>query len=340
MVPTPILGDKLGGDSVLANGEIPDAESIVDQDLDPMYQDEYIIGYQAMINEDWSWGIKGTQRKLNGAIDDMTIDGWIEKTYGYSPSSSLYVLGNPGEDMTVKVDTTGNGDYEMVTIPGDELGYPKASRTYNAIDLNLSRSWADDWMLNVTYTWSQSYGNTEGLVKSDNAQTDAGLTQDFDFPVLMDGSDGYLPNDRRHMFKVFGAYQLTENLTVGANVSIESGRPLNKFGIGSPYGIPDYGDTYYTMNEDGTYSWNPRGSAGRTDWVYRLDLSASYNWEITNDIDVILKANIYNVFNSSASIRKYEYYESGAPGHLDPDYGTTTAYQTPRYVEFSASIKF
>ncbi|QUN06307.1 TonB-dependent receptor [Shewanella yunxiaonensis] len=340
MVPTPILGDKIGGDSVLANGEIPDTETIVDQNLDPMYQDEYIIGYQAMINEDWSWGIKGTQRKLNGAIDDMTIDGWIEKTYGYTPSSSVYVLGNPGEDMTVKVDTTGNGDYEMVTIPGDELGYPKATRTYNAIDLNLSRSWADDWTMNITYTWSQSYGNTEGLVKSDNAQTDAGLTQDFDFPVLMDGADGYLPNDRRHMLKVFGAYQLTENLTVGANVSIESGRPLNKFGIGSPYGIPDYGDTYYTLNEDGTYTWNQRGSAGRTDWVYRLDLSASYNWDITDDVNVILKANVYNVFNSHATIREYEYYEQGDPGQLDPNYGTTTAYQTPRYVEFSASIKF
>ncbi|MDF0534762.1 TonB-dependent receptor [Shewanella sp. A32] len=338
-VPTPILGDQIGSPIVNADGTVPNTDSIVDQNLDPMYQDEYIIGYQAMLSEDWSWGIKFTQRKLNGAIDDMTIDQWIEDTYGYTPSTT-YVLGNPGEDMTVSVDTTGNGDYEMVTIPGDELGYPKAKRTYNAIDLNFSRSWADDWTMTVNYTWSQSYGNTEGLVKSDIAQTDAGLTQDFDFPILMDGADGYLPNDRRHMLKIFGAYNVTENLTVGANVSIESGRPLNKFGIGSPYGIPQYGDTYYTLNEDGTYSWNPRGSAGRTDWVYRLDLSASYNWEITDDFNVLLKANVYNVLNSHASIRKYEFYEEGQPGVLNPDYGATTAYQTPRYVEFSASIKF
>ncbi|QSX33166.1 TonB-dependent receptor [Shewanella avicenniae] len=341
-VPTPILGDKIGGDSVLADGEIPDTQAIVDQELDPMYQDEIIIGYQAMINEDWSWGIKGTQRKLNGAIDDMTISHWTEDKYGCEhPGGGGYVLGNPGKDMTVKLDTDCDGVVDtMETIPGAELLYPEAERTYNAIDLNLARGWSDDWTMNVTYTWSQSYGNTEGLVKSDNAQTDAGLTQDFDFPILMEGADGYLPNDRRHMLKVFGAYALTENLTVGANLSVESGRPRNKFGIGSPSGIPDYGDTYYTMNEDGSYDYNPRGSAGRTDWVYRLDLSASYTWEVAKDLDVILKANVYNVFNSSASIRKYEYFELGDPGQLDEDYGATTAFQTPRYVEFSASVKF
>ncbi|MGE4260883.1 TonB-dependent receptor [Shewanella sp.] len=339
-VPTPILGDQIGPDQVNADGTVPNTDSIVDQSLDPMYQDEYIIGYQAMLTEDWSWGIKATQRKLNGAIDDMTIDHWIKATYGYTPTSNIYVLGNPGEDMTVSVDTTGNGDYEMVTIPGDALGYPKAKRTYNSIDLNFTRSWADDWTMNVNYTWSQSYGNTEGLVKSDNAQTDAGLTQDFDFPVLMEGADGYLPNDRRHMIKVFGAYSVTENFTVGANISVESGRPLNKFGIGSPSGLPSYGDTYYTQNADGTYTMNSRGTAGRTDWVYRVDLSASYNWKITDNLDVLLKANVYNVFNSSASIRKYEFYEQSGPGDLNPYYGATTAYQTPRYVEFSASVKF
>ena len=337
---TPVIGTQIGSDQFLADGSIPDTSSIVDQELDPMYQDEIIIGYQAMLDQNWSWGIKATQRKLNGAIDDMTIDHWIEDTYGYTPSHNIYVLGNPGKDMTVNVDTNGDDNPDtMVTIPGSELGYPEAERTYNAIDLTLARSWSDDWTINFNYTWSQSYGNTEGLVKSDNAQGDAGLTQDFDFLALMDGADGYLPNDRRHMFKVFGSYAITEDFLVGANLSIESGRPLTRFGVDTPYGQPGYGDTYYTLNSDGTYSFNPRGTAGRTDWVYRLDLSASYNLHLTEDLDVLLKANIYNVLNSDATIREVEYYEITA-GEYNPDYGTASGFQTPRYVEFTASVKF
>ncbi|MCG9697473.1 TonB-dependent receptor [Shewanella sp. Isolate11] len=341
IVPTPDLGAQIGGDLSLADGTVPDTSGIVDQELDPMYQDEIIIGYQAMIDDTWSWGIKGTQRKLNGAIDDMTISHWTEAKYGCAhPGGGGYVLGNPGEDMTVKLDTDCDGAVDSVeTIPGNELGYPSAERTYNAVDLTLNRAWTDDWSMSATYTWSQSYGNTEGLVKSDNAQGDAGLTQDFDFPELMDGADGYLPNDRRHMFKLFGAYAITDSLTVGANLSVESGRPLNKFGIGHPVNRPDYGDTYYTLNSDGSYSFNPRGSAGRTDWVYRLDLSASYTMEVS-DLDVVLKANVYNVLNSSATTRQIETFESGDEGMANPDYGTITGYQTPRYVEFSASVKF
>ena len=341
VVPTPILGAQIGSDQVLADGEVPDTQAIVDQELDPMYQDEIIIGYQAMIDESWSWGIKGTQRKLNGAIDDMTISHWTEAKYGCEhPGGGGYVLGNPGQDMTVKLDTDCDHVVDTIkTIPGSELLYPEAERTYNAVDVNLARAWDGDWSMSATYTWSQSYGNTEGLVKSDNAQGDAGITQDFDFPILMVGADGYLPNDRRHMFKVFGTYAITDDFTVGANLSVESGRPLNKFGIGSPVGIPDYGDTYFTQNDDGSYDFNPRGSAGRTDWVYRLDLSASYMLHIS-ELDVLLKANIYNVFNSSATTRRVEYYEQSTPGTFNPDYDTISGYQTPRYVEFSASVKF
>lgn len=79
---------------------------------------------------------------------------------------------------------------------------------------------------------SKSYGNTEGLVKSDIEQDDAGITQDFDFPELMDGAFGDTPNDRRHSFKAYGTYALMDNLLVGANARLTSGRPLNAFGIG------------------------------------------------------------------------------------------------------------
>src|SRR5690606_7930803 len=127
----------------------------------------------------------------------------------------------------------------------------------------LAKAWDEKWSMNASYTWSKSYGNTEGLVKSDIGQDDAGITQDFDFPELMDGAYGSLPNDRRHTFKAYGAYALTEDLTIGANFLLQSGRPTTAFGIGHPNGRPSYGDTFYVTNPDtGDLTLVPRGTFG------------------------------------------------------------------------------
>src|SRR3546814_18237530 len=40
----------------------------------------------------------------------------------------------------------------------------------------------------------------------------------FDFPSLMLGSYGYLPNDRRHQFKAFGSYKVFDWMQLGATV--------------------------------------------------------------------------------------------------------------------------
>ena len=344
---TPNVGAQIGGDEFLADGEVPEVSGIVDGDLDPMYQDEFMLGYQATINESWSWGVKATRRLLNGAIDDMTISHLTEELYGCEhPGGGGYVLGNPGEDMTVRVDTDCDHEVDtIVTLDAEGLGYPKAERKYTALEFTLNRQWDDVWSMNASYTWSKSYGNSEGLVKSDNAQGDAGLTQDFDFPELMDGAYGNLPNDRRHQFKVYGSYALTEDFLVGLNFSLQSGRPVTAFGIGHPDGRPSYGDTYYLCTadcttEDPSYVFSPRGSFSETPWVARLDLSASYSMVIADDYDVNFRADVFNILDASSVTRVNEYAELGDPGVAEPDFGLANAYQTPRYVQLSASIKF
>ncbi|GAC17226.1 TonB-dependent receptor [Paraglaciecola arctica] len=344
---TAINGAQIGADQFNADGSVPDVSGIVDQDLDPMYQDEFMLGYQAVIGEGWSWGVKGIRRELNGAIDDMTISHVTQAKYGCDhPGGGGYVLGNPGEDMTIKADT--DCDHEVdtfVTLTGEELGYPTATRTYNALEFTLDRQWDDVWSMSASYTWSKSYGNSEGLVKSDNAQEDAGLTQDFDFPDLMDGAYGNLPNDKRHQFKVYGSYSLTDNLLIGANFSLQSGRPITALGIGHPNGIPDYGDTYYLCTadcatDDPTYAFSPRGTFGETPWIARLDLSASYTMEFADSYEVNFRADIFNVLDAHSTTRVNEIAELGEIGQAEPDFGLTSGYQTPRYVQFSASIRF
>lgn len=334
----PIFGALLGT-ALNGNGEAPDTRSVVDQDLDPMYQDEIILGYQGTLNDEWTWGIRGTQRKLNGAIDDMHFNNIAGCAF------DDYILGNPGAETTVFVDTNCDGEADkLVTFDSKDEGYPEASRTYLSMELTANRAWDDVWSLSGSYTWAHSYGNSEGLVKSDNGQSDAGLTTDFDFPELMDGAYGNLPNDRRHMFKVYGNYAVTEDLIVGAKLVVESGRPTNKLGIGHPNGVPSYGDTYYTCasactTDSPVYEQNTRGSAGRTGWVTTLDLNATYTMQVA-ETDVKFKVDVFNLLDADTVRRINEEFEESSPGQLNDTYGLATSYQTPRSVQFSVSVDF
>lgn len=351
---TPILGEQLGEVDVISSGATPDTRSIVDAELDPMFQDELIIGYQTMINDEWSTGIKYTHRSMNGAIDDMIIDhayvnaGICDSDY----HPSQYVLGNPGEDMRVFGDSDCDGTPdEWMTFSAEDLEYDKAERTYSAIDVNVAKQWDEVWSLSATYTWSRSFGNAEGLVKSDNGQADAGLTTDWDFPELMDGANGYLPNDRRHMFKVYGTVAITEDLSAGFNFNMESGRPQSINGLGHPDvgGEVSYGSTYWLANDtgeidgngDAIYDWTytPRGAMGRLPWQTRLDLNLRYTTEIAG-LDTTFKVDVFNVLNADSYTRVNETGESSFAVTNSRTYGRPLAFQTPRYVQFSASFTF
>ena len=200
------------------------------------------------------------------------------------------------------------------------------------------------WLLNAAYTWSHSWGNNEGAVRSDNDQTDAGLTTNFDQPGLLDGAYGNLPNDRRHAVKITGAYQVFENFTLGANFRWTSGRPLNSFGF-HPTDV--FASLYQAESfvKDGELV--TRGSQGTTPNTWNLDLSAKYLIEL-EQADVALRADIFNVFNNDEATQLNEVNErfagysdaGGYAGEYNPSYGLPTSFQTPRYVRFSVEVNF
>lgn len=342
----PTKGAKIGNQVVFSDGKVKDTLSIVDANISPMYQDEFIVGYQTAVGQNWSVGIRGIYRNLGSTIEDVAIDAALNKyavekgydtLYGFDAHGfDYYVLTNPGNPMTVSIDF-GSGTAEKVTLPVADLGYPESVRKYYALELFAERLWDGKWYGSFNYTWSHSYGNNEGYVRSDNGQDDAGLTTLFDQPGLTDGSYGDLPNDRRHSFKIFGAYKLTEEIQVGANFIMESGRPINAFGVhptdlfAQAYGA----ESFYL---DGKLA--PRGSLGRTTWTQRLDLSFKYKpnfaW-VKNRLT--LGVDVFNVLDSHniREVNEVAEFGSGAP---DPEFGAPTSRQTPRYIRFSAEIAF
>jgi outer membrane receptor protein involved in Fe transport len=331
---------EIGTTQVTANGLTPDSAQLSDVDLDPMYQDEIILGFETNLNDDWSVGIRYTNRDLKSHIDDVLIDYAVDAMgYAHTGDAGGYVLANPGSDITIPYDRYDTGVLEMTTFAAADLQYETAERTYESVEFTAERAFDGVWSVKASYLWSESEGNTEGYVKSDNAQDDAGITQDFDEYKLMDGAYGFLPNDRTHQFKVYGNYQLSENLLLGFNASLLSGRPINSFGTGHPDGAPIYGDTYYLMDPNtGEFTHTPRGSRGRTSWVAQFDANAVYSMDVAGG-ELELRAEIFNLLDAEASTEVYEFGEL-SEGVADPAYGINQQFQKPRTIRLGASLRF
>ena len=357
---SPVLGEKLRTD-VVTDGSIPDADQLFNNQAESMYSDEIIIGYEQQINEDWAAGIRLVSRELKQSIEDISfnygMNQWIKENYANDPNMEDYLVGgwfptltNPGKDVTMIYDVDGDGTKETVTVDADLLGFPKSKRQYYAAEFNISGNVTEDFFVAASYTWSHSYGNTEGLVRSDNGQADPGWTTSFDYPELMDYGYGNLPNDRRHLIKSYGIYSITDDFSVGYNLWIHSGRPKNAFGVhpeddgycitaievdGVCYGRDWYGNA--SFYNDGTPA--PRGSLGTTEWIYNLDLNLTYVVDLKDAGHLTIKANVFNVFNFDGveGVDEYSEFDSGTN---NPRFGFANDFQTPRYMKISLRYDF
>ncbi|HYC96940.1 TonB-dependent receptor [Brevundimonas sp.] len=346
-----------------ASGEVRPIATQVDKELDPMFVDEFILGYEQRVFGDWTMGIKGTYRELGTAIDDVAIDaavnqyclangldtditdgaGCDEIWYGFHQ----YVLTNPGEDMVITLDgddlsdATGGvvtADRE-VTLTADQLNYPDPERTYKAVEVSLEKPFDGVWGGRFSYVWSENKGNYEGALKSDNGQTDPGLSQDFDQPGLTDNSYGFLPNHRAHTFKAFGNWQATPALNIGANLLIQSPR---KFGCQGVHPTDAFAAAYQAASWFCQGVATPRGESFESDWLRVLDLTFAYDlaevFEIPGD-SLVLRADVFNVFDTSSAQDFNEFGDLG-DGSVNPNYAKVTAYEAPRTVRFSLAYRF
>ena len=344
---TPVLGAALTDVSVFSDGTIKDPRTIVDQNLKPMFQDEFILGYQQEIARGWTAGVRAIRRDLKSTIEDIAIDAALNDyaaANGYEDFHTggfdYYVLTNSGKAMNIFVDMDGDGTLEEVNLSATQLGYPKSVRKYHALAFTLDRAWEGVWFLQGSYTWSKSYGNNEGYVRSDNGQGDAGMTTLFDQPGLLEGPYGNLPNDRHHQFKLFGAWQFAADWKASALTHIASGRPKNCFGNHSTdeFAGAYCAEAFYCdLSDDGTYTpvLYPRGSLGNTPWTFRLDLGLEYRPQWAGK-RLGVRADVNNVFNSGRVLEVNEVGELG-PGDRNPNYGLPVTFQAPRGVRFSVS---
>ena len=349
---TPIVNPSTGSSAVrYLNGEDGRpkfAAGYAVQNLKPMYQDEFILGMQKQLTDNFSLGVRAIHRDLGAAIDDncdyATLFEYVEGN-GPGTKFNYCFLFNPGEDAEILADWNGDGTATVKTIPGADLS-PKAKRKYTALEFFVQGNW-DKFFLQGSYTWAKSIGNTEGGVRSDNGQADTGTTSDFDYAAAMIGAYGYTPNDRRHSLKLFGNWDITDQWSLGANLLVQSGRPISCIGVYQGLDVSHYGNIHFSCDPgapDGTGNNGStiigRGTVGRTPWTTNLDLNVAYKPSWAEGLQ--FKVDVFNVLNSTKVISVNEIGEdaSGNPGPVANTYLTPTAWQSPRQVRFLVQYDF
>jgi len=343
-------GSTGGNCSVTGDGTVPDTSAAIAHNLKATRETEIIVGYEHQLG-DWTAAITYTHRNLDVSAEDMAIDravlnycedngiaGCSHTWTGYNQ----YVIANPGEDVVVNLRGL---DGRLVTFTAAELaaiGFPKATRKYDAVELAIARPWDGMWSFNANYTWSKSRGNSEGFVQSDFQQDDSGITQDFDQPGFIDGAYGLLPNHRRHRFKAWGAFAVTDAFILGSNVSIESPRPLSCIGYhpGSDVTDGSFENGYDQASHYCGGVLSPRGTAQKSAWVYQIDLSARYNIEIPTGQLVTLRADVFNLLNTRAVQDRWEFGDLDDAFTPDPNFGLPRLYQSARSVRLGLDINF
>lgn len=345
------------------NGRVKDANSFTPIDLKSSYQDEYILGFQAKLTENWNAGAKFTYRDLKTAMDDVcSPDRMAAKltSMGIDPNTvAIPGIGNvDGGCFIVNVGATnkfsfpnanGNGRTEFEMTPDDWGWVAPMKRSYKALDLFVERPFDGKWEARIDYTLSKSYGNMEGPANSDTGQGssshDNGVStsQNWDFPEFMLYSIGYLPNDRRHQLKVRGSYAFNDEWMATGNVRIMSGMPITCWGYLNDKGGDPAQNESDPSGYDGSYfhtCFGEPSAPGKqyTPWTKRVDLGVTYKPAFL-DHKLELSLNVMNVLND----RKATAIDGATEDSIatvSNTYSMPLRFQPARYVMFNVAYNW
>src|SRR5262249_21379022 len=144
----------------------------VDPDLKSPANDEIVAGAEYEVLANARLGVNYTYRNLVRTVEDMSND-----------EANTYFIGNPGE--------------------GIATSFPKAKRTYHSVTVAFTKSFADLWLAQISYTWSKLTGNYDGLYRPEDNQLDPNLNSTFDLRSLPLNQEGPQAGDITHNIEVF-----------------------------------------------------------------------------------------------------------------------------------------
>ena len=260
--------------------------------------DEVTLGFERLIGSTTRLTIRGIYRHLGTTFQQ-----------GVDPDTPPnFFLGTPGI--------------------GSLAFLPSPRRNYTALEVSLHGS-RPRLRYQASYVLSRVHGNYTGLYGSDVYFGNPGVNYGLNYPAQAKNSTGLLPNDRTHVLKLAGSYQVREPFTVGVMLAVGSGTPLNEFGV-SPQG--------------GTLTpvfLVPRGSAGRTAAIWDLNLRLGYRMRLGGGREGKALLDVVHLGNPRTAVRVDQQHYYGADRTLpNAGYLRATAFQPPMAVRLGFEAGF
>ncbi|MFL5248582.1 MAG: TonB-dependent receptor domain-containing protein, partial [Myxococcales bacterium] len=140
------------------------ASTPVDPNLQGQYSDQYLGGVQYQVYRDITIGVDYVHNQLGRVIEDMSVN-----------DGATYFLSNPGEQ--------GKLGFSGTTGTGTTIVEPKPRRVYDGITLSANKTFADNWLMTASYTYSSFRGNYPGLfsIRGTGApQLDPNILSEYD----------------------------------------------------------------------------------------------------------------------------------------------------------------
>jgi len=343
------------------------------------YEDEWIAGYERDFGHGIVFSARYLDRRLRRVVEDMGGVSPEAADFGApftqifligNPSRNLDLFTNEPKPTVQangaacpsgNVSNTDANGFPFATglqacwgtnlsgVNGLDAGSPVADgipdgfadpvRNYQAVEIELNKSFSSGWLMRANYRVARLNGNYEGAFRNDNGQTDPSISSLFDFTTGQLGllgdqfAIGPLNTDRRHVVNGFFSYTFdktrVKGLTLGTGIRVQNGTPVSEFG-----NHPAYGNA-------GEVPVGGRGKLGRTPVSGQADLHAEYARKLTERYSLRMGADLFNV----ADIQPVTAFDqnrdlSFQPTNSNTDFRSIVAYQRPFYARFAVKLQF
>lgn len=289
------------------DNRIPGFDNL-DPNVKPMSSDTIHAGVEWEVRRDLVFTGRYVRNKLNRTIEDMGV---------LVNGSESYFYGNPGEGQNQYAPASGASC--PATIDGVcAVPMPKAKRTYDAMELSLSKRFGHGYLFNASYVYSRLWGNYSGLQSTDEIRpatlgysftgnqtffgqifrSGGNANRYFDLDEAYydahgnNGLYGRLPTDRPHVFKFLGSKTFKWGTEVGGFFRAMSGTPV----------------TTQVNTVNLAMFPNGRGDAGRTPFFNQTDLMVAQNFKVGEAKQLRVEFNMINLFNQKTSMFTFDRY--------------------------------
>lgn len=307
--------------------------------LKPYKQHESVYGVDWQIQPNMAFEARWDRRRLDHVIEDSAI---------FNPEvGETFVIVNPGQGINNTFSNFYNFLYPTTPLNCLTTACPPntvipAARSYDGIEMRLTKAAAHHWMGMFSYTYSYFRGNYTGLTSTDVADGGGGRnapnnSRSFDEPYFSwnaegGSSSGLLPTDRPNAFKGYAYYDLPWLRKFTTDLGIfqvaYSGTPLTSYtdvGYWSspgafPQDIVDRGK-WIDVSQDPTSGAITTSSpyTKRTPWYTQSDFNFQQGYKTSEKTNLSFTATFSNIFNQRAVVSNVQQIDSeNTPNYLTP----------------------